>query len=286
VLAERPRRIALTVALLTGLLLALPLHEARRDTSPVAAASAVEPYFRIAVRRDRVLIAGHSPSLDHEARVREAAGRAFPGLESRFEFRPLGLVPDWWENATGELVAALAQSESPTASLSPDSLRIAALVDAGSTDTAALHGLRNSLPPSVEMHLDFAPSGSGAPARAACARHFANFDHGAVNFEESGTTMRSSAMHVLDRVVALADACRDALVSITGHTDSSGNEALNRELSLARARAVAAHLASRGIAGERLLVHGAGSSVPIADNTTRYGRSLNRRIVIGFSYPQ
>ena len=48
---------------------------------------------------------------------------------------------------------------------------------------------------------------------------------------------------------------------------------------------VAAHLETRGIAEERMLVHGAGSSVPIADNATRYGRSLNRRIVIEFSYP-
>ena len=53
-------------------------------------------------------------------------------------------------------------------------------------------------------------------------------------------------------------------------------------LSLARAGAVAAYLDSRGIAKERLVVVGAGSSLPVADNATRYGRSINRRIEIQF----
>ncbi len=95
--------------------------------------------------------------------------------------------------------------------------------------------------------------------------------------------MRTSALPVLERVAAFADACRDTLVSITGHTDSSGDENYNRALSLARARTVADWLQNRGIEPARLEVAGAGSSLPIADNATRFGRSLNRRIDIGFS---
>ena len=280
-----PRSIAIVVTLLAGILLTVPLHEAHREASTDAATGDLAPRFSIAVRRDHITVTGHSPSHEHEARVRRATERAFPGLEGRFDFRPLGLVPDWWEDVTSELVVALADTVSPSAKLSSDALHVTALADA--EPAAALHALRNSLPASVEMRLTLAPGGARVAARTSCERHFEDFEHGAVNFEESGTAMRSSAIPVLDRVIALADACRDALVSITGHTDSSGNEDLNRELSLARARAVAAHLVSRGIAGERLLVHGAGSSEPIADNATRYGRSLNRRIVIEFlSSPQ
>ena len=281
-MADRPRSIALAVILVTGVLLAPPLDEAGRETSQTPVQNVIAPHFEIHVRRDRVLVTGHSPSLEHEARLRELTERAFPGLEPRFDFRPLGLVPDWWEQTTGQLVTALAPTISPSAILSPDSLHIRALVGTDTGETASLRALADSLQLGIRMQLEVAPSGHGATVQASCARHFENFEHGAVNFEESGTVMRSSAIHVLDRVVALADACRDSRVSITGHTDSSGNEALNRELSLARARAVAAHLTSRGIASERLLVHGAGSAEPIADNATRYGRSLNRRIVIEF----
>jgi outer membrane protein OmpA-like peptidoglycan-associated protein len=94
--------------------------------------------------------------------------------------------------------------------------------------------------------------------------------------------MRRSAYPVLDRVIALADACRGSTLTITGHTDSTGNESWNQQLSLARAQAVATYLDSRGIAGDRLISVGAGSSLPIATNATRYGRGINRRIDIHF----
>lgn len=93
-------------------------------------------------------------------------------------------------------------------------------------------------------------------------------------------SIRGGAYAALDRTNSLANACRDSTMSITGHTDSSGHESSNQRLSLARASAIANYVAAQGIARERLIIIGAGSSAPIADNTTRYGRSLNRRISI------
>ena len=95
--------------------------------------------------------------------------------------------------------------------------------------------------------------------------------------------MRTSAFLMLERVAAFADACRGTVVSITGHTDSTGDENVNQALSLARARVVADWLRERGIDGNRLEVAGAGSSLPVADNATRFGRGLNRRIDISFA---
>ena len=122
------------------------------------------------------------------------------------------------------------------------------------------------------------------PANVAvlCARAFADHHAGPVNFDESATTFRSSAVPVLQRIVALANACRNAAIRITGHTDSSGDERWNVQLSLARAAAIADYLVQQGIAAERLIASGAGSSSPVADNTTRYGRGLNRRIEFAF----
>ena len=96
--------------------------------------------------------------------------------------------------------------------------------------------------------------------------------------------MRPSAYSELERVVALAAACRDATIAITGHTDSSGNEDWNLSLSLQRARAVGDWLVDRGVEADRIVVLGSGSSDPIASNETRYGRSLNRRIDIALAY--
>jgi OOP family OmpA-OmpF porin len=117
---------------------------------------------------------------------------------------------------------------------------------------------------------------------ALCARAFADHNPGPVNFDESTTTFRSSAVPVLQRIVALANTCRNAAIEITGHTDSSGDERWNVRLSLARAEAIADYLVQQGIAAERLIATGAGSALPIADNSTRYGRGLNRRIEFTF----
>ena len=117
---------------------------------------------------------------------------------------------------------------------------------------------------------------------ALCARAFEDYNAGPVNFDESATTFRSSAVPVLQRIIALANTCRNAVIEITGHTDSSGDERWNVQLSLARAAAIADYLVQHGIAAERLIATGAGSSSPIADNTKRYGRGLNRRIEFTF----
>ncbi len=130
----------------------------------------------------------------------------------------------------------------------------------------------------------FALSGAEAEptsaAAALCQRALAAFRAGPVNFEESKTAILPSGRPVLDRVVTLAATCRHSVVEVTGHTDSSGDEAENRRLSLARATAVADYLVRRGIPRHRIVVAGVGSSEPIADNARRYGRQLNRRIEI------
>ncbi len=67
-------------------------------------------------------------------------------------------------------------------------------------------------------------------------------------------------------------------VTIIGHTDSTGPEAYNQKLSLRRAQSAAAYLESLGI--DSITTEGRGESQPIADNSTREGRSQNRRIEI------
>jgi OOP family OmpA-OmpF porin len=90
---------------------------------------------------------------------------------------------------------------------------------------------------------------------------------------------------VLDKIIEVADDCRDSTIAITGHSDSSGNETWNRRLSVARAQAVADYITRGGITPARLLVEGLGSAVPIADNATAQGRSINRRIEFELRQP-
>lgn len=67
------------------------------------------------------------------------------------------------------------------------------------------------------------------------------------------------------------------IIEIRGHTDATGDDAVNQKLSEARAQAVYDYLVKRGIEPSRLSYVGLGESTPVADNSTPEGRQLNRR---------
>lgn len=92
----------------------------------------------------------------------------------------------------------------------------------------------------------------------------------------------ASRAHLLNIADALSN-CPDATLIITGHTDSRGGEARNRQLSLFRADAVAAYIRSAGVGADQLETNGIGSAEPLATNTTEEGRAQNRRIEFAVS---
>lgn len=65
---------------------------------------------------------------------------------------------------------------------------------------------------------------------------------------------------------------------IEGHTDNTGSEAYNMNLSRKRAQAVYDYLVTSGVNPKQVDYKGFGSSVPTAVNDTQEGRSKNRRI--------
>ena len=71
-------------------------------------------------------------------------------------------------------------------------------------------------------------------------------------------------------------------VTIAGHTDNSGSDTLNQDLSQQRADFIRNLLVTKGVAESRITTLGYGQSQPIAENTTRDGRQKNRRIEITF----
>ena len=82
----------------------------------------------------------------------------------------------------------------------------------------------------------------------------------------------------VDQVLALLQADPSLTLAVEGHTDNTGSAARNRALSQARARAVVAALAAKGIDAARLSAAGFGQDTPIADNATEEGRAKNRRV--------
>ncbi|RFZ83142.1 OmpA family protein [Mucilaginibacter terrenus] len=69
-------------------------------------------------------------------------------------------------------------------------------------------------------------------------------------------------------------------ILIVGHTDNTGSDSHNMDLSVRRAEAVKAYIAAGNVANSRLTTSGKGESEPIADNSTVDGRAQNRRVEI------
>lgn len=71
----------------------------------------------------------------------------------------------------------------------------------------------------------------------------------------------------------------NATARIEGHTDNTGPRALNERLSLARANSVKSSLVNEfGVDANRLSTQGFAWDQPIADNKTKEGRAMNRRV--------
>lgn len=96
------------------------------------------------------------------------------------------------------------------------------------------------------------------------------------NFLLGTIKLKREAGRELDAVVEFAHKHPDAKLKIIGYSDSKAKPSL----SLGLADSVRNYLVTKGVAGNRISINGAGSSNPVADNKTREGRKKNRRVEI------
>lgn len=99
-------------------------------------------------------------------------------------------------------------------------------------------------------------------------------------YATNSSTLNTSSRESLNKFATSLLENPDTDVKIYGHTDSTGNDAINQPLSEKRAKSVYNYLVSKGVSGTRMISEGYGSSDPIADNSTVEGRSQNRRVEI------
>ena len=101
-----------------------------------------------------------------------------------------------------------------------------------------------------------------------------------VTFDTNSYAVKPEFRATLDRVAQTLVEYPQTMIDVYGHTDSTGNDAINYPLSQNRARSVADYLFSRGVAPTRVATQGFGPSQPIASNNTPEGRTQNRRVEI------
>ncbi|PTT02131.1 hypothetical protein DBR24_07375 [Pseudomonas sp. HMWF006] len=103
---------------------------------------------------------------------------------------------------------------------------------------------------------------------------------GKVLFGSDVESLNSQSTEIVERIGKALLGVGIERVRVDGHTDASGKEAYNQQLSLRRAKSVANVLLTVGMKQENIQLQGLGSKEPVASNDTAAGRTENRRVSI------
>ena len=103
---------------------------------------------------------------------------------------------------------------------------------------------------------------------------------GDVLFNTNKAQLKSGGMHNVQKLAAFLNQYPQHKVLVEGHTDSTGSDSYNQELSDRRANAVRMALINMGISSDRVTTHGYGEAFPVGGNDTAAGRQSNRRVEI------
>lgn len=104
-----------------------------------------------------------------------------------------------------------------------------------------------------------------------------------ITFNTDQDAVKSEFYPTLNSVALVIKKFNRTLVDVYGHTDSTGSDSYNFDLSQRRALSVANYLSSQGVDSRRFAVTGFGESRPIASNSNEAGRAQNRRVEIQLS---
>jgi OOP family OmpA-OmpF porin len=101
-----------------------------------------------------------------------------------------------------------------------------------------------------------------------------------VYFDTGSAMLKPESMKQLEQLAAVLKAYPAVAISVEGHTDNTGDAAVNKTLSAERAAAVEKALATLGVPDARITSTGYGPGKPIASNDTEDGRAQNRRVEV------
>ncbi len=101
-----------------------------------------------------------------------------------------------------------------------------------------------------------------------------------ITFPTDGDAVMSAFYPTLNSVGLVLNRFPKTIVDVYGHTDSTGNDTYNFNLSQRRALSVANYLNAQGVDSRRFAVTGFGESRPVASNANEAGRAQNRRVEI------
>jgi outer membrane protein OmpA-like peptidoglycan-associated protein len=99
-------------------------------------------------------------------------------------------------------------------------------------------------------------------------------------FAVDSSEVKGTFYSTMDKISTVLNRYGKTQLTIVGHTDNTGSQQHNQQLSERRAQAVNNYFLQKNVNAQRLDAYGRGLSEPRASNATAAGRALNRRVEI------
>lgn len=240
----------------------------------------------IEVRDDEVVVNGTVSSAAHEEILRQTVQDRFNGKAPVFEVTVRPALPPGWALITDITLRALAETRSSTAAITPPGIAITGFTEDLAAWKLALVRVHNNALPGMTVSHEVIEVSTAGSMRRQCIELFRTAMRGRqIEFPRASAELGTAAGPLLDELIQIAVDCPAALIDVTGHTDSIGDESVNLALSQARAESVSAYMIAGGIVETRITAKGVGSSQPLAKETSAQAARLNRRIEIAVRFP-
>ena len=233
-----------------------------------------------------VQLRGRLPSNISRDAVEAYAKSLFVGKTVYVQTRLDSNLPDGWPMRVLGGLEALGQLNYGVVIVEPDEIKISGV--SGSKETAGKIsrilsvrvGSKGIYKISAKYNEKFAPKPKIKSARLCESEINTIISNTKIRFEPGKVVLNDNNFTVIKLIADVLRTCPEAKFEIQGHTDSSGSEELNQNLSQSRAEAVLFELLNRRVLTSGISAKGYGSISPIADNKTEEGREINRRIEI------
>jgi outer membrane protein OmpA-like peptidoglycan-associated protein len=105
------------------------------------------------------------------------------------------------------------------------------------------------------------------------------FDSGLL-FAFDSAELQSAARQNLQELSTSLKEYPNTTVVVVGHTDATGSDSYNQDLSERRSASARSYLISEGVPSARVTAEGRGETEPVASNDDETGRALNRRVEV------
>ncbi|HLN09554.1 MAG TPA: OmpA family protein, partial [Xanthobacteraceae bacterium] len=239
------------------------------------------PYlFRAIKDAGTITLSGTVPDAATHQAILDGVRRTFVAAQVADHLEVAGGAPERFGAAATVLLAQLARLDAGAVTISDTGADIAGDALYGRAAEQVAAAIANDMPAGFQTKSQVAvKSAAGKVDAPACQQLFVDLlSKGEIRFDTGRAAIDKDSTAILDNLVAFAMRCPQSAIEVSGHTDNTGSDDANQDLSGRRAQAVVDYLVAAGLDAGRLRATGLGSSRPIASNDTADGHARNRRI--------